>query len=144
VQLTDYNSQAPEYSPEGNSIVCMVFDDQVTPKGWRNAIVPSAGGAPSQQFDRPNYTYQYARWTRDGRFLSYIGQPSTPSNIWLQAVAGGEPHKLTDFKTDMIFRHAWSRDGKTLMVVRGSRTTDVVLLKDAGNAPLQSRDRSDR
>jgi len=133
VQLTDYNTQAAEYSPDGNWIVATVFDDQVTPKRWRNAIIPAAGGAPVKQFDRPNYAYQYARWTRDGRYLSYVGNPAIPSNIWLQPVAGGEPRKLTDFKTDMIFRHAWSRDGKTLTVVRGNRTTDVVLMKDTGS-----------
>ena len=132
VQLTDYNSQVPEYSPDGNSIVCTIFDDQVTPKRWRNAVIPATGSLPIKQFDRPNYGYQYARWTRDGRYLSYIGNPAIPSNIWLQPVAGGEPRKLTDFKTDMIFRHAWSRDGKTLAVVRGNRTTDVVLMKDTG------------
>ncbi len=133
VQLTDYNSQTPEYSPDGNWIVSTVFDDQVTPKRWRNAIIPATGGPPIKQFDRPNYTSQYARWSRDGRYLSYIGQPAIPSNIWLQPIAGGEPRKLTDFKTDMIFRHAWSRDGKTLTVVRGNRITDVVLMKDTGS-----------
>src|SRR6185295_8768143 len=105
----------------------------VTPKRWRNAVIPATGGLPSKQFDRPNYTYQYARWTPDGRYLSYIGQPAIPSNIWLQAVDGREPRKLTDFKSGMIFRHAWSRDGKTLLVARGNRTTDVVLMKDTGS-----------
>jgi eukaryotic-like serine/threonine-protein kinase len=131
LQLTDFSTQVPEHSPDGNWIVCTTFDDQVTPKRWRNAIIPAIGGPPNKQFDRPNYSYQYARWTRDGRYLSYVGQPAVPSNIWLQPIAGGEPRKLTDFKTDMIFRHAWSRDGKTLTVVRGNRTTDVVLMKEA-------------
>jgi serine/threonine protein kinase/Tol biopolymer transport system component len=130
VQLTDYNTQLPEYSPDGDWIVCTTFDDQVTPKRWRNAIIAANGGPPVKQFDRPNYNYQYARWTRDGRYLSYIGPPAVPSNIWLQPVAGGEPRQLTDFKTEMIFRHAWSRDGQTLTVARGNRTTDVVLMKE--------------
>jgi Tol biopolymer transport system component len=130
VQLTDYNSQVPAYSPDGNWIAFIAFDDQVTPKRWRNAVIPVLGGAPVKQFDRPNYTYQYVRWTPDGRHLSYIGQPAVPSNIWLQPVAGGEPRKLTDYKTDMIFRHTWSRDGKTLAVVRGTEATDVVLIMD--------------
>jgi serine/threonine protein kinase len=132
VQLTDYNSPSPEYSPDGNWIVATVFDDQVTPKRWRNAIIPASGGSPIKQFDRPNFGYQHANWTRDGRHLSYIGPPAIPSNIWLQPIAGGEPRKLTDFKTDMIFAHAWSWDGKILTVVRGNRTTDVVLMKDSG------------
>jgi len=131
VQLTDYTSGVPSFSPDGQWIVLINFDDQVTPKRWRNSIISALGGPPVKQFDRPNYTHQYVRWTPDGRHLSYIGQPAVPSNIWLQPVAGGEPRKLTDYKTDMIFRHAWSRDGKTLAVVRGSQTTDVVLMRDS-------------
>jgi Tol biopolymer transport system component len=69
------------------------------------------------------------RWTPDGRHLSFIGAPPDPSNIWLQPAAGGEPRKLTDFKSDYIFRHAWSADG-SLALVRGRGTSDVVLLKD--------------
>ena len=131
VQLIDYTVQVPSYSPDGNWIAFITFDDQVTPKRWRNAIIPATGGVkPVKQFDRPNYNYQYLRWTPDGRSLSFIGQPAVPPNIWLQAVAGGEPRKLTDYKTDIIFSHAWSRDGKTLAVVRGAVTTDVVLLTE--------------
>ena len=129
VQLTQYNCVKPEYSPDGTSVVCTVFDDQVTPKRWRNAVIGANGGPPLKQFDRPNYGYQYARWLPDGRSLSYIGPPAIPSNIWLQPVAGGNPRALTNYKADMIFRHAWSRDGKTLAVVRGTRSTDVVLMK---------------
>ena len=54
-----------------------------------------------------------------GRHVSFIGAPPDPSNIWLQPVDGGEPRKLTDFKSDYIFRHEWSRDGKSLYLVRG-------------------------
>jgi hypothetical protein len=66
----------------------------------------------------------------DGRYLSFIGTPPDPSNIWLQPAAGGKPLKLTDFKTDYIYRHAWSRDGKTLALARGRHTSDVVLMRD--------------
>ena len=131
VQLTEYNCATPEYSPDGTSVVCTVFDDQVIPKRWRNAVVGANGGPVLKQFDRPNYSYQYARWLPDGRSLSYIGPPAIPSNIWLQPLAGGTPRSVTNYKTDMIFRHAWSRDGKTLVVVRGTRATDVVLMKDS-------------
>jgi Tol biopolymer transport system component len=69
-------------------------------------------------------------WTADSRHLSFIGAPPDPSNIWLQPAEGGEPRKLTDFKTDYIYGHAWSRDGKTLTLARGRPAFDVVLLKD--------------
>jgi Tol biopolymer transport system component len=62
--------------------------------------------------------------------VSYIGAPPDPSNIWLQPAQGGEPRQLTTFKTNYIYRHAWSPDGKTLALARGRPTFDVVLLKD--------------
>jgi hypothetical protein len=49
----------------------------------------------------------------------------------------GTPRSLTNYKTNMIFRHAWSRDGKTPVVVRGIRSTDVVLMKDSGSWSLK-------
>ncbi|HEX6731653.1 MAG TPA: protein kinase [Pyrinomonadaceae bacterium] len=130
VQLADYTVQLAEFSPDGNWIVGIVFDDQVTPKRFRNAIISASGGEPVKQFDRPNYTDQFVRWTRDGKHLSYIGPPAIPSNIWLQPVTGGQPRQMTDYKTESIFRHAWSKDGKSLAVVRGNATTDVVLMRD--------------
>ena len=70
------------------------------------------------------------RWTPDGRSLSFIGTPPDPSNIWLQPAEGGEQRKLTDFKSDYIFRHGWSSDCRTLALARGRGTSDVVLLRD--------------
>ncbi|MEP6570456.1 MAG: hypothetical protein ABJC10_11845, partial [Acidobacteriota bacterium] len=132
VRLTDYYAQFPSFSPDGNWIAFLYYDDQVTPKRWRNAIIPASGGVkPVKLFDRPNIDYQFARWTRNGRYLSYIGPPGYPGNVWLQPVAGGEPKKLTDFKSDIIYQIAWSRDGKTLALARGAETTDVVLMKDS-------------
>ena len=48
----------------------------------------------------------------------------------VQPLAGGAPRRLTDFKTDRIFRYAWSRDGKHLACSRGVETNDVVLISD--------------
>jgi Tol biopolymer transport system component len=118
------------FSPDGNWIAFIYYDEQVTPKRWCNAVIPSAGGRPVKLFDRPNFRYQHVRWTPDGRSLSYIGPPAIPSNIWLQPVEGGEPRKLTDFLSDSIYHHAWSRDGKWLALARGAETVDVVLLTD--------------
>jgi eukaryotic-like serine/threonine-protein kinase len=131
VRLTDYPSRDPVFSPDGNWIAFLYYDEEVSPKRLRNAIIPAAGGVkPVKLFDGPNFRYQQVQWTPDGRHLGYIGPPAVPSNIWLQPVAGGEPRKLTDFKSDSIYHHAWSRDGKWLVLARGAETVDVVLLTD--------------
>jgi Tol biopolymer transport system component len=132
VQLTDYYIQVPVFSPDGNWIAFIYYDDQVTPKRWRNAVIPATGHVkPIKLFDRPNIDNQHVQWTPDGRSLSYIGPPAYPSNLWLQAVAGGAPKQLTDFKSDLIYHHAWSRDGKQIALARGSEMSDVVLIKDS-------------
>ena len=52
------------------------------------------------------------------------------SNIWKQPLDGGPATQLTDFKTDRIFWFDWSRDGKQLALVRGTVSSDVVLISD--------------
>ncbi len=130
VRVTNYSAHSPSYSPDGNWIACVFVDEKVTPSKWNYGVITADGGRPVRQFDFPGFQYQWVRWTPDGGHLSHIGAPPDPSNIWLQPFEGGEPRQLTDFKTDYIYRHDWSRDGKTLFLARGRVTNDVVLLKD--------------
>jgi len=67
-------------------------------------------------------------WTPDGRGLTYVDAPDGVGNIWLQPLAGGPPKRLTDFKSNQIFRFDWSRDRKRLVCSRGAATNDVVLI----------------
>ena len=129
VRVTDYPSgwDDSSYSPDGKWIGCYFSGEQM---GARYGIIPASGGRPLRHFYFPGFQYQFVRWTADSRHLSFIGVPPDPSNIWLQPAEGGEPRKLTDFKTDYIYGHAWSRDGKTLVLARGRPAFDVVLLKD--------------
>ena len=48
----------------------------------------------------------------------------------MQPVDGGELRTITDFRSDTIFWFDWSRDGKTIAVVRGKQPTDVVMIKE--------------
>ena len=125
VKLTDYTSQESSFSPDGKWIGSYYADEAANKSGF--GILPAEGGGPIRHFDFPGFQYEWVRWTPDGRNLSFIGAPPDPSNIWLQSVEGGEPRKLTDFKTEYIYRHEWSRDGKTLYLVRGRPSFDVVL-----------------
>lgn len=130
VRLIDYPAAVPMYSPDGQWLACNAFDDQATPRDWRHSIIPASGGRPVKQFDFPGFQYQHFNWTPDSRHLSFIGTPPDPSNIWLQPIVGGEPHAITNFKSDYIFHHAWALDGRSLALVRGRETADVVLMKD--------------
>ncbi len=53
-------------------------------------------------------------------------------NLWLQPLDGSAPRPLTDFKDELIYRFAWSPDGKSLVYERGTTVNEVVLMR-AGN-----------
>ncbi len=128
VRLADYPVGQSAYSPDGQWIGAYFSDAKGS--SWGYGILPASGGPTVRKFDFPGFQYAWVRWTPDGRHLSHIGAPPDPSNIWLQPAEGGQPRPLTNFKTDYIFRHEWSADGKAMILVRGRPAFDVVLLKD--------------
>src|SRR5262249_43894728 len=96
----------------------------------------SSGGAPLHIINR-NYALKAnlgglarLRFTPDGKSLVHIVTERGVSNLRTVPLTGGEPKQLTDFKSDLIFDFAWSRDGKLLALSRGQVRSDVVLLKD--------------
>jgi Tol biopolymer transport system component len=62
--------------------------------------------------------------------LCHVHTKQGVSNLWGQPVDGSPAKQLTAFKTDRIFRFAWSPDGKTLVCERGFYVDDVVLMSD--------------
>jgi Tol biopolymer transport system component len=82
-------------------------------------------------FPMPNaFVLDSVRWAPDGRSLTYIETQGDVSNLWSQPLEGGPPKQLTDFKTDRIFNYAWSPDGQKLVLSRGTRNDDVVMIKN--------------
>ena len=122
-------SYYPKPSPDGKLLAFVFQDDQRLGKP-QILIMPSAGGEVVKKFELPTTANSMFQWTADSRAISYIYAREDVSNIWVQALSGGEPRKLTDFKSDYIFSHAWSPDGKQLAVARGQRTSDVVLISN--------------
>ena len=142
VQLTDYFSTASAVSPKDGKIACGFLDERATPRRVRTGVLAPEGGAPTAVFDFPSYFGtigpgfygQVIGWTVDGRALTYIVTKDGVSNIWSQPLDGGQPRQLTDFKSDLIIYYAWSPDGKKLALARGSKTSDVVLIRDMTKA----------
>jgi Tol biopolymer transport system component/DNA-binding winged helix-turn-helix (wHTH) protein len=69
-------------------------------------------------------------WTRDSKAVIYDTPRNGASELMMQPVDGGEVRTVTDFRSDTIFWFDWSRDGKTIAVVRGKQPTDVVMIKE--------------
>jgi Tol biopolymer transport system component len=127
VQLTKTFSRLPSVSPDGKLIACL-YSNEESGLRWRLALLPIEGGEPVKIFQQAIYTGYPAKWTPDGRALTYTD--SAQSNIWLQPIEGGEPRKLTDFTNDLVFGYEWSPDGKRLACVRGIWERDLVLIKN--------------
>jgi len=51
-------------------------------------------------------------------------------NVWEQRLAGGEPRRVTNFSSGQIFDFSWTQDGKQLLLAKGERTGDVVLISN--------------
>jgi Tol biopolymer transport system component len=62
--------------------------------------------------------------------LTYPTDEGLAYNLWDQPLDGGPPRQITDFKEGDIFAFAWSRDGKRLAIVRGSRSNDIVMISN--------------
>ncbi|BCS34994.1 hypothetical protein TBR22_A42200 [Luteitalea sp. TBR-22] len=64
--------------------------------------------------------------TGDGVLTAVM--PGDRGNVWLRPLDGSPARKLTPFAEQEIFRFAVSRDGATLVIVRGSRLRDAQMI----------------
>jgi serine/threonine protein kinase len=92
-------------------------------------VAPFGGGSPLYSFDVPMGASEI-HWAPDGKALDYLLTRGGASNVWRQPLAGGPPKQITNFKSDLIFFFAWSRDGKQLALARGTISSDVVLISN--------------
>lgn len=69
-------------------------------------------------------------WTASGDAITYVRTKNGVSNLWSQPIDGGPAKQITNFTSGLIWRHAWSRDGKYLALARGTFSIDAVMLTD--------------
>ena len=69
-------------------------------------------------------------WAPDGKALQFTLLHNGASNIWEQPLTGGPLKQVTNFTSDFIFDFKWTRDGKTLLISRGTVNRDVILLSN--------------
>jgi serine/threonine protein kinase/Tol biopolymer transport system component len=96
--------------------------------------VPVGGGPPAFSFDVPLGTAQnFPHWSPDDHGVDMILVRGGAANIWRQPVPRGAMKQITNFPGGLIRAFNWSPDGKTLFLVRGSVSSDIILLKSAKN-----------
>jgi len=133
VPLTNYESRMLAMSPRDAQILYDYVErnEQAQPRR-RLAVIPFEDGAQGKTFDfiLPRGS---VRWAPEGGALTYVEQRAGVSNIWSQPIDGSPARRLTNFKSQVIFRHDWSKDGKRLALARGTWTRDAVLIRDLAN-----------
>lgn len=134
VRLTDYEAIVPTFSPDGKFIACILpSESQVKPAVI--AVISSNGGAPLKTFSVLQFAWIHrpVRWTPDGNALVFYKNEKLVGNLWRQNLSGGEPAQITDFKSEVILNHGFSRDGKRLIIARGKFGSDIVMIKNFRN-----------
>ena len=124
VKIADAYARQSSISPDGKWIVYLASEAN------HFVLILFGGGSPLKTFDLPPDApqLQAARWSPDSQFLQCIVKRGGVENIWQQPLEDGEPKQITNFTSDRIFSYDWSDDGKTLAIIRGAWTSDVVLL----------------
>jgi eukaryotic-like serine/threonine-protein kinase len=131
VQLTNTLSFTLAVSPR-DGMIAYFFNDTEANMLRKVAIISSDGGKPLKTFAMPpTADSSKMHFTPDGRAVAFLDSRGGGANIWTIALDGnGEAEPLTDFKTEKIFDFAWSNDGKQLVVIRGTRISDAVLISE--------------
>ena len=135
--LLDPNGDFPTISPDGRWIAFPTWDKKS--KQSRIKIVASDVKGSSRLLPfmsepqvpgSTNLGSLPTRWTADGTAITYVRTQNGVSNIWNQPVDGSPAKQLTNFTSMLIWRHAWSPDGKYLVMARGNFSRDAVMLTD--------------
>jgi eukaryotic-like serine/threonine-protein kinase len=133
LNLPDSNGPVALISPDNKVIAYTKAFPDAPQKRAQLVGVPVAGGTPIFALDlTPGATIGGAlpHWLPDGRAIEYPVLRGGAANLWSQPVPSGTIKQVTNFTTGVLRSAAWSPDGKILFTVRGSRSSDIILLKN--------------
>lgn len=120
-------------APDGKSIAYIYWDEIKKTHAMETDSIESGAvktfTLPETAVQKYSEAQFVLRWTADGKNLSFINDENGFANVWLLPLNGDKPRRITNFNDNFIFSFAWSNDGKTLAVSRGTLTSDAILLK---------------
>jgi eukaryotic-like serine/threonine-protein kinase len=132
-KLSGLNMQRPTISPDGGQIAAFYFTDSAAAP--KLAVMPAAGGAPTQVIDMPKDldSSRGLAWSPDGRGIIFPVLQKGVTNLWTQPVGTAQgksasPQQWTHFTANNVTAFAISPDGKQVALARDASTTDIVLI----------------
>jgi dipeptidyl aminopeptidase/acylaminoacyl peptidase len=117
-----YNLQLvsePQVSPDGKWVAYLVSGNDRDSDESRSTIwMTSWDGSQQVQLTNAGHDISSPRWSRDGRYLSYLNTPAgaDKSQVMLFDRRGGEAKALTSVSDD-IQSYEWSPDSKRIVLV---------------------------
>jgi len=132
VRLNDEEAAHPTVSPDGKIIAYICRNPSRDPlddfeSSTRGVALMAFEGGPSiRHFDISHLTA--FRWGPDGHSLLYTKNERGVDNFWSQSLVGGKPKQITHFNDQEIRAFDLSRDGKRVVMSRGTSRQDVVLV----------------
>jgi len=132
LRLSDHLAISPPYvSPDGRHVVFATIRKDGQGEG---VVVSAATGALESEVGIPPTFDAVAHescWMPDNRTLAVIDLRSGTPNLWSLPVLGGGPQKqITHFSSGVIWFCRYSPDGKSIVLVRGTRQSDAVLFRE--------------
>lgn len=116
---------APQISPDGKSITCPTYGGLKVYSSQDGSLLSSIDA------DKRADWWTGARWTPDGRSVTYLVNRKNNVSVWVQPVNGSStPRPLTQFPTGSVYFHTFSLDGTKLYVAYGYQVHDAVLIKN--------------
>jgi len=115
-------------SPDGQQFAFLYQEGDPIPV-VKVAVESIQGGIP-QFTHRLPIGYERLRWAPSGKAIQYLLTRNGATNVWEQPLSDAEPRQITSFTSGRIFDFAWSRDGKQLLLAKGSQSSDVILIRN--------------
>ena len=125
--LGDQLSSVLDVSPDGRYLAYEYTEYGPVPRGGR-VVITLDGSSPLKEFAVSGNLPHNLRWSPDGKSLQFLITQNRTTSLWEQPLTGGETKQLIQFSAGQIFDFKWSSDGRRLLLMRGSTTTDAVLL----------------
>jgi Tol biopolymer transport system component len=121
---TTQTAYYPAVSPDGK-MLAYYYGESLGGNGVE--VISLDGNTPAKRFD---IAMGPMRWTPDSRSLLYVKNEGGVSNLLSQPISGNRPKQITHFNGLLINSFDLSRDGKELVMSRGTANRDVVLIRD--------------
>jgi len=125
--ISDVSIRFFDISPDGRSVAISFLDKESNKS--RIALRSLETGETIRVFDvAPT---RFMRFTGDGSALLFKNadlEKGPVSSVWLLPIDGSPARQLVDFKSDDVYVASLSPDNRRLAVLRGRRTSDLILL----------------